>query len=60
MSLFRKPEAFKRLIDIFTRHIANLGAEAIVGLEARGFILGGAIAYNLGVPFVPVRKVFKS
>lgn len=36
------------------RHLA--GAEAIAGLEARGFILGAAVAVQLGVGFVPVRK----
>lgn len=56
MSLFRKPEAFKKVIDLFTNRIAKLNVDAVVGLEARGFVLGGAIAYNLNIPFVPVRK----
>lgn len=56
MSLFRKPDAFRLLIDLFTEHIRKSGAEVIVGLESRGFILGSPIAYNLALPFVPVRK----
>ena len=30
--------------------------DAIVGLEARGFVIGSACAYNLDIPFVPIRK----
>ena len=55
MSLFRKPDAFRRLIDLFSSHIEKLGVDVIVGLEARGFILGAAIAYKLSLPFVPIR-----
>ena len=36
--------------------MSSLGVDVIVGLEARGFVLGGAIAYNLNKPFVPIRK----
>jgi len=32
------------------------GIDVVVAMDARGFILGGAIAYNLGLPFVPIRK----
>jgi adenine phosphoribosyltransferase len=56
MSLFRKPDAFQKVIDLFSDYIKSTNAEVIVGLEARGFILGGAIAYKLHLPFVPVRK----
>jgi adenine phosphoribosyltransferase len=55
-ALFGNPEAHRKLIDLFSNHIATLGADVIVGLEARGFILGSAIAYKLNIPFVPIRK----
>ncbi len=48
--------AFKKLIDLFANHIATLGIDVIVGLEARGFIIGSAVAYKLNIPFVPIRK----
>lgn len=54
--MFQNPVAFKRVIDLFTDHISKLKVDVIVGLESRGFILGGAICYNLGIPFVPIRK----
>jgi len=42
------------------KHLAQLardaGAEAIAGMEARGFIFGAAVAVELGVGFIPVRK----
>lgn len=55
-SLCRKPECFRRIIDLFSEHIAKLNVDAVVGLEARGFVLGGAIGYKLGLPFIPIRK----
>ena len=58
LSLFNNPLAFQKVINLFAGHIQSLNVDAIVGLEARGFILGGAIAYKLNLPFVPIRKVF--
>ena len=52
----RDPAALVKVVDIFSDYIATTGAEAIVGLEARGFLFGPAIAYKLKLPFVPVRK----
>ncbi|KHK92317.1 adenine phosphoribosyltransferase [Novosphingobium malaysiense] len=37
-------------------HARKAGAQAIAGIEARGFIFGAAVAARLGLPFVPVRK----
>lgn len=54
--MFRNPVTYKKVIDLFTDHISKLKVDVIVGLESRGFILGGAICYNLGIPFVPIRK----
>ncbi len=56
MSLFREPECFKKVVDLFANYVSGLSVDVIVGLESRGFIIGAAIAYKLGLPFVPVRK----
>lgn len=58
MPIFRDPVAFQQLLDGFKLHIKqhNLKIDAIVGLDARGFIFGPALALQLGVAFVPVRK----
>ena len=53
------PEAFKLCIDIFTERYASLNIDKIVGLDARGFILGPPIALALRKPFVMVRKAGK-
>lgn len=39
--------------------VADLGAEVVAGIEARGFVLGAALAHHVGTGFVPVRKVGK-
>lgn len=54
--LLRAPEAFRHVIDRFTRLCQEGGVDAVVGIESRGFLFGTPLAYNLGVPFVPVRK----
>ena len=54
--MFRNPQAFKIIIDLFSDRISKLDVDAVIGLEARGFVLGGAIAYKLNIPFVPIRK----
>jgi adenine phosphoribosyltransferase len=43
--------------DISSRYAGRV--DAVVGIEARGFILGAAVAYELGIGFVPVRKAGK-
>jgi adenine phosphoribosyltransferase len=47
---------FREALDRFESHWKHRGIETIVGIEARGFILGGAVADRLGAGFVPVRK----
>jgi len=50
--------AFRAVIqDISSRYVGQV--DVIVGIEARGFILGAAVAYELGIGFVPVRKAGK-
>jgi len=48
--------AFTRCIDELADRFADVETDAVVGVESRGFILAGAIAYRLGAAFVPVRK----
>ena len=48
--------AFREAIDALVEPWAGKGIGKIVGIEARGFILGGAMAHRLGAGFVPIRK----
>ncbi len=57
--LLADPEAFKYAVDQMTQFAQDKGAEAIVGIDSRGFIFGSIIAYKLGIKFIPVRKVGK-
>ena len=50
------PEAFAQVIDHFVARYRLEPVDAIVGIDARGFLLAAPIAYVLGVPLVPVRK----
>ena len=47
---------FKLSIDAFVESARPLGIDKVVGIDARGFLFGAAVAYELGVGFVPVRK----
>lgn len=51
-----KAEIFHFLIDEIAAMYANRGITKVVGIESRGFILGGALAARLGAGFVPIRK----
>lgn len=55
-TLFADPRGFRMSIDQLLNPYAGLRIDKVVGLEARGFILGGAVAHQLSVGFVPVRK----
>jgi adenine phosphoribosyltransferase len=55
-TLLKDKSGFKKVIDLLTERIRPLQPEVILGIEARGFIFAPALAYNLGVGFVPVRK----
>jgi adenine phosphoribosyltransferase len=50
------PAAFRAVLDALCGDVASCGAEAVVGIESRGFLFGGPVADRLGLPFVPVRK----
>jgi len=55
-TLLNNKKAFKQVIDELAKKYKSKKIDAIVAVESRGFILGGAIAYKLGAAFVPVRK----
>ena len=49
-------EAFRNAVDEMVRPWAGKKIDKVAGIEARGFILGGAIAHQLSAGFVPIRK----
>jgi adenine phosphoribosyltransferase len=58
-TLFADARGFRMAIDQLLHPFAGQPIDQVVGLEARGFILGGAVAHQLGTGFVPVRKAGK-
>lgn len=55
-TLLGDPQAFRRSVDELVHPYAGTKIDQIAGIEARGFILGGAIAHQLSAGFVPIRK----
>jgi adenine phosphoribosyltransferase len=55
-TLLQNSGHFKQVIDEMTEPWKGLEIDAILSIESRGFIMAGAIAYNLGTAFVPLRK----
>ena len=58
-TLLRDPDGFRMVIDRLSMPFEDKGIDLVVGVESRGFILGGAIADRIGAGFVPVRKLGK-
>jgi len=60
-TLIKDPLGFRLIIDSLTQRYltGEIRFDSIVGIEARGFILGGALSYTLGKGFVPIRKAGK-
>ncbi len=54
--LLADPTALRLCLDLLAERAAPLRAEAVVGIESRGFIFGAALAARLGLGFVPARK----
>ena len=54
--LLQNPPTFRRLIDCFVHRYCERDLDVVACIDARGFLLGGAIAYELGLSLVPVRK----
>lgn len=57
--LLKDPRAFKEMIQLFAQRYRDSGIDAVLGLDARGFIFGVALANELNLPFVMVRKAGK-
>lgn len=55
-TLLGDARAFRRTVDELVQPFAGLKIAKIAGIEARGFILGGAVAHQLSAGFIPVRK----
>lgn len=54
--LLHHPSAFRFAVDQMAERFADASLDAIVGIEARGFLFASPLAYNLGIPLVPARK----
>ncbi len=54
--LLANPRVFRVLIDQFVHRYFDVRPNVIAGLDARGFIIGSVVAYELNVGFVPIRK----
>ncbi|MBR03284.1 MAG: adenine phosphoribosyltransferase [Arenicellales bacterium] len=55
-TLLQNPVGFRRAVDELVQPFAGSGIHCVAGIEARGFILGGAVAHQLSVGFIAVRK----
>ncbi|MEE4236832.1 MAG: adenine phosphoribosyltransferase [Anderseniella sp.] len=55
-TLLANKHAFRAAVDELMWPFLSSGVDYVAGIEARGFILGGAIAHELGLGFVPIRK----
>lgn len=55
-TLLGNPRAFRRSVDELVHPFAGTKIEKVAGMEARGFIIGGAVAHQLSAGFVPIRK----
>ncbi len=54
--LLKDKQGFRQAIDLFVERFIARGIDHVVGIEARGYILGAPIAYAIGAGFIPVRK----
>jgi len=54
--LLKDKDAFRECIKRMANHFRSKNVDVVVSNEARGFIIGAAVAYELGVGFVPIRK----
>ena len=55
-TLLKNAEALKKSVDLFSEKYRNSKIDKIVCIESRGFIIGSALAVNLGAGFVPVNS----
>lgn len=57
--VFQNPAALQQVVDLLAEDAKGRGAETIVGIESRGFVLGVPLALQLGLPFAMTRKLGK-
>lgn len=55
-TLLKDADGLRQVVDALVERYADAKVDKVVGIESRGFIVGAAVAYELGVGFVPVRK----
>ena len=55
-TLLKDPFGFRKVVDDLVQPFAGKRIDAVAGIEARGFIIGGAVAHQLSTGFIPVRK----
>lgn len=55
-TLLKDPVGFRVTINEFVNRYTGMKIDKVAGIESRGFIIGAALAYQLGVGFVPIRK----
>jgi adenine phosphoribosyltransferase len=54
--LLKDKQGFKEMIDLFIERFKGKGIDYVVGVEARGYMIGAPLAYAIGAGFIPVRK----
>src|SRR6266850_7909328 len=54
--ILSKPELFRQVVDALAAEAEKPAPAKIVGIDARGFLFGAAVAYKLGLGFIPIRK----
>ena len=54
--LLQNPKTFRMLVDLWVHRYMGEAVDFIAGLDARGFIVGSVVAYELNVGFIPIRK----
>ena len=55
-TLMQNPEAYRSTCDVFYNRYNDMHIDKVVGIDARGFVFGAVLAYQLNVGFIPVRK----
>jgi adenine phosphoribosyltransferase len=55
-TILKDPSALKYCIDTMADQYRDKGITKVIGIESRGFIIGAALAYQLGAGFIPIRK----
>ena len=55
-TLTKDPDGFRAAVDAIAARYADANVDLIVGIESRGFVFGAAVAYKMGLGFIPARK----